>query len=222
MKINQTKTNIMMFNTSRKWDFPPDVQFHNGTNLEVVSKIKLVGVIITNDLKWEDNTNYICEKARHKLWLLRRMKGLNLDTFQMLDVYQKEVRSILEMCVPVWHPSLTSNESNRIERIQKIAFRIILGNQYQTYSNALHMLQSTSLLDRRQMLCQNFAIKNLKSEHSLFEVRKKVVNTRSAEDNIKQYKCNTRRFQKSSLPLLSRILNQLYFYLVPVTCGSWE
>ena len=209
MKLNQSKTNIMMFNTARKWDFPPEVYFQNGNNLELVKKIKLVGVIITEDLKWEDNTNYICEKARRKLWILRRMKGLNLDNLQMLDVYYKEVRSILEMCVPVWHPGLTIKQSNRIERIQKIAFRIILSNQYQSYCNALRMLQATTLLERRQNLCKTFAITNFKSEHSLFEIQAKVVNTRSTKNNIKQYRCNTTRFQKSSLPFLSRMLNDM-------------
>ena len=56
----------MIFNKSKKWDFPPELHFENGTQMEYVSKTKLVGVIITEDLKWGENTSYICKKAREK------------------------------------------------------------------------------------------------------------------------------------------------------------
>ena len=62
----------------------------------VVEKVKLVGIMLTIDLKWEENTKYLCGKARQKLWLLRRMRGLQLSDVQMLDVYFKEIRFILE------------------------------------------------------------------------------------------------------------------------------
>ena len=80
----------MLFNKSRKWDFPPELKFSDGSQLEVVSEIKLVGVLLTDDLSWHKNTLYICEKARLKLWILRRMVTLDLDNEQLYDVYDKE------------------------------------------------------------------------------------------------------------------------------------
>ena len=52
MKINSKKSKVMLFNKSRKWDFPPEVGFSDKNNLEVVSEMKLVGVVITSDLRW--------------------------------------------------------------------------------------------------------------------------------------------------------------------------
>ena len=54
MKINSKKSKVMLFNKSRKWDFPPEVGFSDKNNLEVVSEMKLVGVVITSDLRWVD------------------------------------------------------------------------------------------------------------------------------------------------------------------------
>ena len=116
--INKEKTKVMIFNKSRKWDFPPEVKFSDNTPIEHISETKLLGVIVSDNLKWYKNTYYICQKARGKLWLLRRMLKLNLDTHKMFDVYCKEVRSILELAVPVWHSFLTVKESADIERIQ--------------------------------------------------------------------------------------------------------
>ena len=88
-----------------------------------------MGIILTESLSWQNNTDYICQKARQKLWILRRMTKLGLKTETLLDVYAKEVRSILELAVPVWHSGLTKKQSLDIERIQKISFRLFSGRE---------------------------------------------------------------------------------------------
>ena len=63
MIINNKKTKTICFNTTRKWNFPPEVNFMDEQIIECVREIKLVGVIISDDLKWGKNTRYICQKA---------------------------------------------------------------------------------------------------------------------------------------------------------------
>ena len=74
----------------------------------MLTKIKLVGVVISRDLKWGPNTEYITKKAMRRIGTLRRMKILGLDTEHILDTYTKEIRSVLELAVPAWHSGLTS------------------------------------------------------------------------------------------------------------------
>ena len=112
MVINKKQTKVISFSKSRKWAFPPELQFSVVTPIEYVSDIWLVGMVVSQDLKWFKNTAYICQKARQKLWILRRMLKLDLDIYQMFDVYTKEIRSILEMAVPVWHSGLTNQQSS--------------------------------------------------------------------------------------------------------------
>ena len=73
--------------------------------------------MITNDLKWERNTEFICKKAYRKIWILRRLKQLDIEPLYILEVYVKEIRSILELAVPAWHSGLTQKQSADIERI---------------------------------------------------------------------------------------------------------
>ena len=96
MVLNKQKTKVMSFTKSRKWDFPPEVCFSDRTPLECIPDTRLVGVVISQDLKWFKNTAYICEKARGKLWILRRMLKVNLDGYQLFDVYTKEIISIFK------------------------------------------------------------------------------------------------------------------------------
>ena len=49
-------------------------------------------------------------------------------------------------------------------------------------------------------------MKNLKSENCLFEKIDRNVTTRQ-QDLVKEYKANTTRYQKSSLPFLARLIN---------------
>ena len=94
-----------------------------------------------------------------RIWTLRRLKRLGTKTADLLDVYFKQVRSILELAVPLWHSSLTSFDRNRIERVQKSALGIILGRKYKSYNRALTYLKLDSLFNRREKLCRKFALK---------------------------------------------------------------
>ena len=115
---------------AKKFDFHPDLSIE-GVKLEVVKKMKLLGVIISSDLRWDENTDHITKKAFSRLWLLRRLKKLGASQQALLDIYAKNVRSVLEYAAVVWHSSLTSKNTIQIERVQKAAFAIILGKQYE-------------------------------------------------------------------------------------------
>ena len=82
---------------------------------------------------------------------------------QLFDVYCKEIRYLVEFVVPVWHPGLTKNKSISIERIKKLAFQIILQNQYTNYERACKHIDSTALAGRREN-----CVKNVKSKYSFF------------------------------------------------------
>ena len=73
MKINKNKTKVMLFNTARLRDFTPKLKI-DGDPIDVVEEIKLLGVILTSDLKWNENTMHITKKAYNKLWMIRRLK----------------------------------------------------------------------------------------------------------------------------------------------------
>ena len=207
MVINKDKTKVISFSKSRKWAFPPELHFTDGTPIEYIYDTRLVGVVVSQDLRWFKNTTYICQKARNKLWMLRRMINLNLTIYEMFDVYTKEIRSLLEMAVPVWNSGLTNQQIHDIESIQKVAMQIILQDKYVDYQLACKLFSAQTLADRRTKLCSKFALKNLKSENSFFTKVGANVETRQKSDLVKEFKCNFGRFYNSSLPYLARLIN---------------
>ena len=53
----------MIFNFTDKYKFTTNLN-SNDENLEVVKQAKLFGVIISDDLKWDKNTEYLVKKER--------------------------------------------------------------------------------------------------------------------------------------------------------------
>ena len=100
--------------------------------------------------------------------MLRRLKGLGASKLELLDVYKKQVRSVLELAVPVWQPALTIQEKNQIERVQKCALYIILGEKYENYEQALDQMECNNLEKRRIKFCENFATKQNKNKNNWF------------------------------------------------------
>ena len=107
-----------------------------------------------------------------------------------------------------WHSGLTQQQSSDIERIQKIAFKIILQQNYENYKQACSSLLAQTLQQRRVKLCSKFASKNSKSENSMFMKVGTHAKTRHRSDLVREYKCNFGRFRKSSLPYLARLINE--------------
>ena len=163
MKINEAKTNAIIFNKAKKYDFLPHLTVGNSGQLNVVDEIRILGIVVRSDLSWSSNTRVMCSKAYARLWILRRLKPLGLSQERLLDVYEKQIRCVLEFAAPVWTGGLTKSEETQIERVQKAAFAIILGKQYTSYSKALQSLNRVTLEDRRKELCLKFAKQSQRS-----------------------------------------------------------
>ena len=163
MKINYKKTKVIVFNPCTSIDLLPELKLENN-ELEVVDEMRLLGLIIRSDMKWISNTENMVKKANKRLWILRRLKYLGAQEMDLVDVYIKQIRSVLELVVPVWHGGITQAEQIDIERIQKCVAYIILGENYVSYKESLKSLSLETLKSRRDKLCLNFVKKAEKHE----------------------------------------------------------
>ena len=96
MILNQKKTKVMIFNFTDNYQFTTRLEM-NSENLEVVSQAKLLGVIITNDLKWDSNTDYLVKKANSRMQLLRKVASFTKskeDKNAIYVLYKKYSRTI--------------------------------------------------------------------------------------------------------------------------------
>ena len=130
----------------------------------------------------------------------------------LLNIYVLYIRSILEQSCQVWHSSLTLENLQNLERVQKNALKIILKDEYQDYENALTVSGLQSLFDRRKELCFRFAKSCVKNDltKSMFPLNEASemceIKTRHRE-KFKVTHCKTKRLQNSAIPYMQNLLN---------------
>ena len=150
-------------------------------------------------------------RSNSKLWILRRLNNLGANRDELKDIYFKQIRSILEFAVPVWHSSLTDIDRLRIERIQKSALRIILGERYQSYTHAMKTLSIEPLFNRRQKICKTFTRKCFKNSkfNKWFKTNTKTTITRFEQPRLCKVHCRLSRFEKSPISYMTELLNRM-------------
>jgi hypothetical protein len=95
MVINQKKSKTMIFNYTQKYQFSTRLNLE-GEFLETVKEAKLLGTILSDDLKWEKNTESIVKKANKRMELLRKISPFGVNWEEMKNIYILYIRSLLE------------------------------------------------------------------------------------------------------------------------------
>ena len=114
-----------------KPDFEPIIV--NDKPIRVVTSAKLLGLNISNDLKWNGHISEILRKAATRLYFLRQLKRTKIAEKDLVTFYTTCTRPITEYACPVFHNGLPIYFTDDLERIQKRALRIIF-----PYSNYIY------------------------------------------------------------------------------------
>ena len=163
MKLNTEKSKYMVVNFTDNFQFSTRLTL-NSNLLEQVRETRLLGVILNDNLTWSANTEFIVKKSYKRMLMLHKLYDFQLPVYEMLNIYILYIRSILESSAVVWHSTITQSEQMEIERVQKVALRIILDSDYDNYGNALELTGLETLHDRRIILCRKFAKQSAKNE----------------------------------------------------------
>jgi len=136
-----------------------------GAHIDSVEELNLLGVTVSSNLKWDSHIDRLVRKASKALYLLIQLKRSGSTIAHLRQVYMSMVRPILEYATPVWHPGITKEGDESIERIQKRAVRIILPDK--SYDEGCRILKLDSLANRRYYLCEKLFIQVKSPEHKL-------------------------------------------------------
>ena len=128
----------------------------------------------------------------------------------MKTIYFAYVRSMLEQAFNLWHTSITKEQEQSLERVQKSALKIFLNNKYLSFSNACDTLNKVNLKSRRQQLFERFTAKNI--NHQKFKQLFKENNTKQCNlRNINEYEvkqATTKRLEKSTIIQMQKFANK--------------
>ena len=206
--MNREKSKYMIFNFSRNYQFNTRLYIEN-TLLEQVTETRLLGVIIKDDLSWHANTDNLVKRAYQRMLILKKLYSFNVPTENMVNIYVLYIRSVVEQSSVVWSSSITQGQEYDLERVQKVALRIIFNGNYESYEDALSYSGLKTLKDRRKDLSLNFAKKCTKNKETktMFPLKTGNLKTRKNE-TYRVTHAKTTRLAKSAIPSMQRQLNQ--------------
>ena len=87
-----------------------------GQEVDVVSEAKILGVVLSDDLKWNCHIDYICKKAAKRLYGLRLLKRNALPSHILISIYCTHILSIVQYACQVWHYGLPQYLSDQVEK----------------------------------------------------------------------------------------------------------
>ena len=93
MQLNQKKTKSMIFNFTKDKQFTTNIKLKEET-VEIVNESKLLGVIISNDLKWDRNTNHVVKNANKMM--LHIASKFTRNKAHLEHIFKTFIRSTLE------------------------------------------------------------------------------------------------------------------------------
>ena len=97
----------------------------NGKAIEVVSTVKLLGLNISSDLRWNCHVAEISRKVASRLYFRKQLKRANIPTKDLLIFNRTCIRPVMEYACPVFHNVLPAYLSVELEQLQKRAMQII-------------------------------------------------------------------------------------------------
>ena len=164
MVLNPDKTKLLICNFSDSNQFQTLLTIPGASNnIELCFQTKILGYWLTSDVKPDKHVAHVLRIAYSRLWAISRLKSAKVSDDDILLFYTMKIRSVLEYAAPVFSSMLTLQQSSDIERIQKIVLKIILGQRYNEYDKACHLLSISTFESRRKQLSLRFALACLKS-----------------------------------------------------------
>ena len=131
--------------------------------------------------------------------LLHKISKFGASISDMKTIYFAYIRS------NVWHSSLSQENIQNLERVQKAACKIILQQRYIDYESACSILDIQDLYSRRQEYFEKFTLHNTNHPQFIeyFKENDNMYHSSIRKSNkFKISQTNTERFKKSaSIPM---------------------
>ena len=180
-----------------------------GSYLEVIYELKLVGLVILSDMTWNAHVKYTVKRVNGVLWQLARFKRLGANRDKLLTFYVLKITSILMFGAICFYSALTLEQRSTLELQQKRSLAIILGTEYRNYSHARSQTNIPELEILQEEACLKWANKaqaNPQHRH-LFPLNELTANT-MYKKVFREYNRKGATYFNSAIPYMLRILNR--------------
>ena len=210
MVINAQKTQLLCVSDANYCKTKSYIVADN-KKIESVEEMKILGFVFGTNSSVTTHINYCINKFNRAIWSLTHLKRANINQGILVEVFKVMLRPILEYCSAVYSSMLTKELEARLEKQQRRALNIIFGFGI-SYEDLLIRANTTTMAERREVACSNFAKSLVNSERfGAFFPEQVYPEDAAVTRNRKTYRedfARSSRLYNSPLYSMRRFLNQ--------------
>ena len=163
--------------------------------------VKLLGVYIDDNLKFQSHVSHICKQAAKQISVLRRFSKV-LNEKEKLQIFNTFIMSNFNYCPLAWHLCGPKN-TDKMEKIQERALRFVYNDHTSSYAELLtHAKRPSLYLSRlRKLSIEVYKIVSKECPdflHDMFMTKEITYNLRD-ENKVHQPKYNSMTYGYNSL-----------------------
>lgn len=96
-----------------------------GSEVERISSYKYLGVVINNNLTWDDHVDVIVKKLHSRLHCLRKLSTFSVRSEILKIFYDASIWSVWRYCLICWGGNVCKKEKDRTDRIIEKAVAVV-------------------------------------------------------------------------------------------------
>ena len=126
MRVNEKKTQMLCMHACKNNLISSYIRVGNGS-IQSTNELKILGFKFNQDPTAIHHVNSLIDKFYSRLWTLRFLKKGGMSKPDLVKIYESVIRPAVEYSGVVYHSLIPQYQSDKLESIQKQAFRIIYG-----------------------------------------------------------------------------------------------
>ena len=127
MLVNTLKTTLLCISDATSYKADAYIQDDNGNQIGSSNQSKVLGFTLSDRPGAHGHVDALRRQFRQRLWILRHLRALGFYQGELVTVYTTVIRLLAKYCAAVYHPLLTDEQEEHLERLQDHALKIIFG-----------------------------------------------------------------------------------------------
>ena len=209
MLINCGKTQLLCISVDNGYAATTSI-VAKGETISSQDSMKLLGFMLgTSGMSAQ--VDHIKRKFRHRFWSLIHLRRSGITGGHLYRLYTVFVRPVIETNSVVYHPMITKTQSEEIERLQKLVFRLCFGPTA-SYRRETEQGRIKTLKARRETAVRRFtekAMQNPRYSDRWFVRRPDVDTSLRTRRPFIEKRCRTERMMKNPLVHIQRTANDI-------------
>ena len=138
--INFSKCKVLDIVTRKSITLSP-VKVSNGTSVPIVTSITLLGITISNDLRWNAHIDCIVKKACKRIFLIRNLRKADCPIPIMFQAYTSFIRSVVLYAYPSFC-NIPDYLKSKLVKLEKRVLRIIIHDKEHSFPSVIEIGES--------------------------------------------------------------------------------